>query len=78
MDLGWNTAIQAVIIAGCTWYMRRGSRRDSDQVVMRTAAQSTSNDILDRVKAVELDLALVKQATVKETQALDHRGPVRS
>ena len=58
MDIGWGTALQAVIITLCTWYMRQGSKRDSELTIRSTAAQSTSNEILDRVKALELELKL--------------------
>jgi hypothetical protein len=74
----WGTALQALIIAGCTWYVRSGSKKHADAaaatVVRGTAAQSTSNDILARVTAIETDLALVKACTVK---SVDDRGPGR-
>lgn len=73
MDLGWGTVVQAVILAFCTWYMRRGQKADSQAVIRSTAAQSTSNDILARVTRIETDLELVKKATV----AVDDRGPAR-
>lgn len=74
MELGWIAVIQGVIITGCTWYMRQGSKRDTETVVRSTAAQSTSDSILDRVRLIEIDVALIKRSTVKRAD-LDHRGP---
>jgi hypothetical protein len=76
-DIGWAAALQAVIIAISTWYVRRGAKQDAGWVARSTAAQSTSNEILERVKAVELDLALVKRATLKDS-SIDDRGPRRT
>jgi hypothetical protein len=74
MDLGWAAVLQAVIISISTWYVRRGSRQDAVYVAKSTAAQSTSNDILERVKKLEDDLALVKRITLKDNR-IDDRGP---
>lgn len=76
MELGWAAAIQAVVIAISTVIIRAGSRKDAATVSRSTAAQSTSNDILARVQAIETDLALVKMATLKDTE-VDHRAPTR-
>lgn len=54
--------------------MRQGSKRDSESVKRSTAAQSTSEEILARLTAVESDLALMKQAMLKQF-GIDHRGP---
>lgn len=79
MELGWEVVAQAVAIAVCTWYVRRGSKRDSEKassrVIRSTAAQSTSNDILARMKKVERDLALVKMAITGDNGGIDDRGP---
>ncbi len=78
MDLGWGTVVQAVILAVCTWYVRRGSKADAATVVRGTAAQSTSNEIRDevvklkaQVEELSTDVRLVKRATV----GVDDRGP---
>ena len=76
MDLDWGTAIQALILAACTWYMRRGSKADARKVAQSTASQTTSDEILARVVALEVDVSLVKRATLKET-GIDNRGPAR-
>ncbi len=78
MDLGWNSVLQAVILAACTWYIRNGNKHDSETVVRQTAAQSTSNEILERTKALEVEMAVVKRALAKEIkESIDHRGPAR-
>lgn len=74
MELGWSAALQALILAGCTWYMRQGSRADAASVKRTAATQATSSEILKRVVEIETDLALVKQVTLKQA-AVDHRGP---
>ncbi len=74
----WAEVAKLSLYALLAWWIRRGSIADNskaaDRVITSTAAQSTSNDILTRVKQLELDLALVKRATVKE----DDRAPERS
>lgn len=80
IELGWGTAVQALILAGCTWYMRRGQKSDTTRVIRSTAAQSTSEEIRDQVVALKAqvdelatDVRLVKKATVR----IDDRGPSR-
>lgn len=77
MDLGWSPVLQALILAVCTWYMRNGSKRDAESLRRSSASQATAESILDRLMTVEIDLALVKQITLKQNAAgIDHRGPI--
>lgn len=57
----WDNVAQAVIVAVCSWYVRRGSKTDSK------ASQSSLHEILRRLDALELDMGLVKRASVKDT-----------
>lgn len=69
LDLSWNTAIQALIIAVSTWYVRRGSKRDSAVVKNTAEIQiSTMDQILDRLSHLELDMRLVKGSFLKEPE----------
>lgn len=82
MELGWQAVVQAVIVAACTWYIRRGNKRDSQDLKRVAQAESgTMREILDRLKAVELDLALIKRVTLKDNSGDQptniKRGPDR-
>lgn len=61
IEADWNTVAQALILALSTWYMRRGSKKDSESVKKITAHQSTTLEILDRVKRLEFEVYLIKQ-----------------
>lgn len=74
MDLGWGAVIQAVILAACTWYMRQGARADAAEVKRSTASQATGSEILERVKDIEAELALVKRIALKESQERVYRN----
>lgn len=76
MELGWAAVVQAVLVAVSTWYVRRGSHQDADRVKTAAADRAQAHEILTRVKALELDMALVKRAALKENP-IDHRGPQR-
>ncbi len=77
MPFDWSSVLQAVILTFCTWYLRQGSRADAETAKRGVARQATVSDILTRVQAIEVDLALVKQAALKET-TIDHRAPRRT
>jgi hypothetical protein len=74
----WAELAKLALYGLLAWWIRRGSIGDNsaaaDRVIKSTAAQSTSEDILTRVKQLELDVALVKRATVRE----DDRAPDRA
>jgi hypothetical protein len=76
----WSAVAQAVIMAICTWFIRWKSTKDKtetqEKVIQSTASQTTSNEILSRVKALEVDMHLVKQAALKDG-GIDHRGPTK-
>lgn len=78
MELGWTAVIQTGLLAIFTVIIKVLTKKDTDKaaekVVQGTAAQTTSNEILARVSRLEMDVELVKRATVKECD-LDHRGP---
>lgn len=76
LDLGWNGAIQAVIVAGCTWYIRRGSKIDS--ISLKAAGETTIREVLDRLKALEVDIALVKRTMLGQNNISDEPGLTRT
>ncbi len=53
----------------------RKTEKVGEKIAGATAAQSTSTDILARVKTLESELAIVKQATVDQNKPIDHRSP---
>lgn len=67
--LGWSSAAQAVILAVCTWYMRRGSKRDHETLKSTGQAQlSATQQILDRISELEVDMALVKRYLFRDNK----------
>lgn len=79
MDVTWLEIIKLAVFGLLTWWIRHGSKADvkteANRVITSTAAQSTSNEILERLAAVETDLALIKKATVK-CVTIDDRAPI--
>ena len=71
MDVTWSTVVQSVILAVCTWYVRRGSKKDAASI-KRTAQDhdqvlvETSTAILDRLNKLELDMQLIKHTIFKK------------
>jgi len=66
--LDWSAAIQAAIIALSAWYVRRGSKRDSKTLKVTSDAQlGATQQILDRLSDIEVDLALVKRTLFRES-----------
>lgn len=74
MELGWGNVVQAVLIAISTWYMRRGNKNDTSSVIRTTAAQRTSNEILERVQSLEAQVQLIR-TIVSKGVTIDDRGP---
>lgn len=74
-ELGWQAAIQAVLVALSTWYVRRGSKKDSTEVKRTTAVltQIHSDEIGERISYLEtnvrgltVDMELVKRVVLHE------------
>lgn len=68
MEPSWNTAIQALIIALSTWYVRRGSKKDTAAVKSNSEFQisNVADQILQRLDKLEVDMRLVKASFLKE------------
>ena len=65
--VGWNGVAQAIIVAICSWYVRRGAKKDSKEIKTAGEAQlSTSQQILDRIGTLEVDMTLVKRCIFRE------------
>lgn len=81
MTPDWSTVIQTVILAVSTWYLRKGSKKDTAvataAVVKSTASQSTSDEILTRVAKLEDDVSHLREMYVIQF-GIDHRGPSRT
>lgn len=77
----WGTVIQTLIVAICTWYLRRGGKKDTAvataTVVKSTASQVTSDEILKRVAKLETDVSHLREIYVTQF-GIDHRGPTRT
>lgn len=73
----WVEVFQAVTLALCTWYIRRGSKKDTAALKRGTAAQSTSYEILRRITVLETDVGQIKETMAKKL-GIDNRGPARS
>lgn len=76
--LGWSAVAQAVIVATCSWYVRRGSKKDAKVLEHSNQVQlSTSQEILNRIGDLELDMTLVKRSIFRDnghTQAQMMKG----
>ncbi len=77
MELGWAATIQAILIAISTFYVRYKAKEDAKRVTAQTVSQDLGEEILKRIIALEVDVALVKQMTLKNNGPIDHRGPNR-
>ena len=74
MDLGWGTVAQAVITAIATVIIRKNTKTETAKVISGTAAQTTSDCILSKVNAIELDVQILKRAQINALK-IDNRGP---
>lgn len=61
----WSTASQALIMAISTWYIRRGSKRDKEDVKDNTISHDDAKMIWSEVRAMRLDLDSFKQEYYK-------------
>lgn len=73
-NFDWNTAVQAIVIAFSTWYVRRGSKKDSESVKQATASEGSLNEVLNRLGSLELDMELVKSAILKDPKIVTILG----
>lgn len=81
MDLTWSAVIQSIILAICTWYVRRGSKKDSESVKRTTeihdkVSESKSNEINDRLKRLESDMEFIKHVLIKNVKPVVKPGLV--
>lgn len=74
IELGWAATIQAVLMAISTIIIRWGSKKDATGVKNSTAAQTTSDEILKRVKVLEDQVTSIKEVIAPPGE-IDHRGP---
>lgn len=74
MGFDWMTILATTYVTLCTWYIRRGQKKDTSKVIRSTAAQSTSDEIHDIVKSLQADMILVKKVIAAD-QSVDHRAP---
>jgi hypothetical protein len=72
----WGSVAEALILAACTWYIRRGGKRDREDVKRTTAelTQSQSHEIIHRIETLEgdfrglrVDVELVKQMAIRDS-----------
>jgi len=61
----WSAAVQGLIVAVCTWYVRRGNKKDSE------SNHCLNNEIIDRLSILEVDVALIKQATLRQPMSFN-------
>ncbi len=77
----WSAVIQSVVLAFCTWYVRRGSRKDKEAVIDCTSSEETSKEILKRLYWIESEFVVMKRAfsEMQKSQSknlgLPNRGP---
>ena len=69
----WET-VYTVLTALGLWYIRRGAKSDRSVVIQSTAAQSTSNEILEKINRLESDVGLLKKVALAD-KPIDHRAP---
>jgi hypothetical protein len=76
MDVGgWSTVIQAVIIAACTWYMRRGSVKDRENVKLNTSTPSDVARVEKELKSLKSEFEILRNAYFKNNPVkADDRG----
>jgi hypothetical protein len=77
MDTGWGTAIQALIVAACTWYMRRGSVKDRENVKRNTSTPEDVAQVEAQLKKLRADFEILRDAYFKSNPVVDHRGPTK-
>jgi hypothetical protein len=75
MELGWNSVIQAVVLAVCTWYMRRGSVRDSQNLKSYASSHADVDLVRKELQSLKHDFEIFKLAYFKNNPVVDHRGP---
>lgn len=68
----WGTLVGAGV--GAAVAVHKAITVISAKIISTTAAQSTVDDILKRVKDIELDLSVVKKAIAPDA-SVDHRSP---
>ena len=76
MELGWSNVVQAVVLAACTLYMRRGSKSDADKVVLKTSSPEQVTRLQDDVTFLKGQVSILMKAAHIENPP-DHRGSVK-
>lgn len=75
-QLGWATALQALIIAASTWYMRQGSAKDRENIKRNTSTPEDVHNLEDELKNLRADFEILRDAYFKNNpKVIDHRGP---
>jgi hypothetical protein len=76
MELGLSNVIQAVILAACTWYMRRGSVKDREDVKQHSSSPEDVQRVRQELAALRAEFEVLKAAFFQSGLVkLDHRGP---
>ena len=60
--MDWNTVAQAVILAISTWYIRRGGKKDREEVKKTTkiVTAAQTEEIVHRINLLEKDFSRMK------------------
>lgn len=69
--------MQALVLAVCTWYMRRGSVRDREDVKKNTSTPDDVAAVRKDLAALRAEFDILKCAFFKSGLVkIDHRGPL--
>jgi hypothetical protein len=78
MDLGWSTAIQALIIAFSTVVVRVLAKKDKEDVKKNTSSPGDVERVRRELHLLRDEFDILKTAYFKANPAsIDHRGPAK-
>jgi hypothetical protein len=78
MDLGWSTAIQALIIAFSTVVVRVLAKKDKEDVKKNTSSPGDVERVRRELILLRDEFDILKTAYFKANPgSIDHRGPAK-
>lgn len=72
----WYSLFQALVLAACTWYVRRGSTQDAKDVKLNTSSVDQVQRLQAQVALLREDVGMLKDRVFEEFPAsVDDRSP---
>lgn len=77
MHFTWFDLVQSIVFAACTFYVRRGSKVDANDIKLNTSSVDQVRMLQAEVALLRLDVGILKDHYFDNNpkNSLDHRSP---